>query len=308
MLPVARTKRDTGLRSARTQNRSAAHADAQPGGMAVDLSICLQNLQHGSDQRRWRLLAERLGNAEPDVLLLNEALGWTDNDEELLKRAEADLGLTALRPLPSARSGHHVAILYRPDKLGEPRDYNTDFSDQFEHGVCVGVWALPGLPRPLSVTVTHLSPFSNADAFAEAEKTRWTALRHDKTDEPYAIIGADWNAAPLCGPAPELSRMYTRDRVTRFRDRACAEPNTDIAEYFDRAGFDDAGEVLYHLFDDERHLARTGRSDRIDRFLLTKALRPAVTGGGPLTVPAAAADHDGVSLVIDTALVGPGPR
>lgn len=274
----------------------------------MNVSICLQNLQHGSDQRRWQLLAERMRNAQADVLLLNEALGWADNEEELLRRAELDLGLTALRPLPPAHSGHHVVIMYRPETIGEPADYNTDFSDQFEHGVGVGVWAIPGLPRPLSVTVTHLNPFSNALAFAEAEMTRWTALRHDKTDEPYAVIGADWNAAPLFGPAPELSRMYTRDRVTRFRDRDLKVPNTDVAEYFDRAGFLDAGEVLYHLTGDERHLARTGRSDRIDRFLLTRALRPAVTGGGPLTAPADAADHDGVSLVIDTEVIGAGPR
>lgn len=53
---------------------------------------------------RWPLLAEHLGQAEPDALLLNEALGWTDKSEYLLKRAENDLGMTALRPLPPSRS------------------------------------------------------------------------------------------------------------------------------------------------------------------------------------------------------------
>jgi hypothetical protein len=269
----------------------------------LKLVLALQNVQHGAAAGdRWRLLAGRINRAKPDILLVNEAMGWADNGEELLLRAERDLGMAALRPLPPARSGHHVAILHRPETLGAPQDYRTDFSAQFEHGVGVAVWALPGLPRPLSVTVTHLNPFSNADAFAEAEKTRWTSLRHDKSDAPYAVIGADWNAAPLFGPGPDASLMLARDRVTRFRDRELAEPNTDVAEYLDRAGFDDAGEILYHLAGDERHLARTGKSDRIDRFLVTRALRPAVTGGVLLDTPAGAADHHGLTVTIDTEL------
>ena len=281
----------------------------------MELSVHLQNIQHGAVDKngdRWPLLAQRLGRSNPDVMLLNEALGWTDNDEELLQRAEADLGLTALRPLPPARSGHHVAILYRPETIGAPIEgsYNTDFASQFEHGIAVAAWEL-GLPRPLAICTTHLSPFSSSDALAEAQKARWTALRYGDRkadDHYYSIIGADFNAPPLFGPPADVSRMNALDRASRFRDAECTVPNTDVAEAFARVGFLNAAEILYGLDHDERHLLRTGRSDRIDWFLVTRRLRRAVVRGGRLDTPARAADHDGLNMVIDTGLIDTSPR
>ncbi len=274
------------------------------------LTVALLNLQHGGVDKsgdRWPLIAERLGNAQADVLLLNEALGWADNDEELLKRGERDLGLTALRPLPPARSGHHVVIMYRPGTIGAPLKgtYNTDFADQFEHGVAVAAWDL-GLPRPCAVCTTHLSPFAAADALAEAQKARWTALRYGdrkNDDHYYSVVGADFNAPPLFGPPADVSRMNVLDRASRFRDPGCTIPNTDVAEAFARVGFADTAEILYKEDGDERHRARTGRSDRIDRILVTERLRRAVIRGARLDAPAGAADHDGLDVTIDTELI-----
>lgn len=279
----------------------------------MELSVHLQNVQHGAVDKsgdRWLLLAERLSHAQPDVVLINEALGWVDNGEYLLKRAESDLGMTALRPLPPARSGHHVVIMYRPDTLGTPQDYNIDFAGQFEHGVAVAAWDVE-LPRPLAVCTTHLSPFSPAEALIEAQKARWTALRYadrKQDDHYYSIIGADFNAPPLFKSVADVKRMNLLDRAARFTDAACTSPSTDIAQAFADVGFLDTAEILYEQDNDERHLARTGRSDRIDRILVTGRLRRAVVRGGRLDAPAGAADHDGLSVVIDTALIDTSPR
>lgn len=269
----------------------------------MKLTIALQNLQHGG-QDRWPLLRERFRAARPGVLLLNEALGWLADDEELLRRAEDDLGMTALRPLPPARSGHHVVIMYAPDALPAPADYNVDFADQFEHGVGVAAWDV-GLPRKLSVCTTHLSPFSSLRGLAEAQEARWTALRYgdrQKDDHYYGVIGADFNAPPLFKPVADVSRMNVIDRANRFRDAECTVPNTDIAEAFARAGFVDTSQILHERTRDERYLKRTGKSDRIDWMLVTERLRPAVTGGALLDTPAGAADHHGVLIRIDTDL------
>lgn len=269
----------------------------------------LQNVQHGG-QSRWELLKKRLGRANADVLLLNEALGWLDDDEYLLKQAESDLGLTALRPLPPARSGHHVVIMYRQDTIGAPQDYNVDFATQFEHGVAVAAWDL-GLPRPLAVCTTHLSPFSSLRGLAEAQEARWTALRHgDRAhdDHYYSVIGADFNAPPLYKSVADVSRMNIIDRANRFRDAECSVLNTDIAEAFARVGFIDTAQVLHERTGDERCLARTGKSDRIDWILVTERLRPAVVRGARLDAPAGAADHDGLGVVIDTDLIDTSPR
>jgi len=195
-------------------------------------------------------------------------------------------------------------IMHRPETLGAPKDYNIDFSAQCEHGVAVAGWEV-GLPRLLAVCTTHLSPFSPAEALIEAQKTRWTALRHGdrkKDDHYYAFVGADFNAPPLAGPPADVSRMNVLDRAARFRDAACTIPNTDIAEAFADVGFTDASEILYEQTQDERFLARTGNSDRIDRILVTKRLRSAVVGGELLDTPPDAADHRGVMTRIDTDL------
>lgn len=281
----------------------------------MELSVNLQNIQHGAVDKsgdRWPLLAERLGRATPDVVLINEALGWGDDGEYLLKRAESDLGMTALRPLPLARSGHHVVIMYRPGTIGAPLDdtYNTDFAAQFEHGVAVAAWDI-GLPRPLAICTTHLSPFSPAEALIEAQKARWTSLRYGdrkRDDHYYSIIGADFNSPPLFKSVADAKRMNVLDRAARFADAACTITDTDIAQAFADVGFIDTAELLYEQDKDERHLARTGRSDRIDRILVTERLRRAVVRGARLDAPAGAADHDGLGVTIDTALIDTSER
>lgn len=298
--------RRPGLWSQR-RGKDGISPDGEPAAgenpIMTQITIVLQNLQHGGTDR-WPLLAERLGQAKPDIALLNEALGWTDNDECLLKQAEYDLGMTALRPLPPSRSGHHVVIMYRPETLGAPKDYNIDFSAQCEHGVAVAGWEV-GLPRLLAVCTMHVSPFSPVEALIEAQKARWTALRYGdrkNDDHYYAVLGADFNGPPLAGPPADVSRMNVLDRAARFRDAACTIPNTDIAEAFAEVGFTDASEILDPQAQDERLFARTGRSDRIDRILVTHRLRSAVVGGELLDTPPDAADHRGVLTRIDTDL------
>jgi endonuclease/exonuclease/phosphatase family metal-dependent hydrolase len=277
------------------------------------LTAALLNLQHGGAGKggdRWPLIAERLGNAQADVTLLNEALGWQECDGELLKRAERDLGMTALRPLPPARSGHHVVIMYRPGTLGAPQDYNVDFAAQCEHGMAVAAWDI-GLPRPLAICTAHLSPFSPAEALIEAQKARWTSLRYgdrNNDDHYYSIIGADFNSPPLFRSAADVKRMNVLDRAARFADAAGTIPDTGIARAFADVGFTDTAEILYQQDKDERHLARTGRSDRIDRILVTERLRRAVVRGARLDTPAGAADHDGLDVTIDTDLIDISPR
>jgi hypothetical protein len=76
------------------------------------------------------------------VKKLNEALGWASDGGELLRRAERDLGMTALRPLPPSRSGHYVVIMYRPETLGAPQDYNTDISPRRSSPRYFTAWAI----------------------------------------------------------------------------------------------------------------------------------------------------------------------
>ena len=66
----------------------------------MQISIVLQNLGHGEvrdsegERRdRWPLILERLADAAPDVLLLNECNHWNENGFMRLGRAARDLEL-----------------------------------------------------------------------------------------------------------------------------------------------------------------------------------------------------------------------
>lgn len=265
------------------------------------LTLALQNLEHGGGDR-WPLLRRRLTRLDeaPDLVLLNEAEGWGQGDGALLRRAETDLGMKAL-PLPPSRSGLHVAILYQPDTVGDPVAVYADLSEFFVHGVLAATFDV-GLPLPLAVCTTHLSPFSPMQALIEAELARWTALK--RGSYKYAVIGADFNAPPLYGPAADVDRMTPLDRAARTVVGPGGEilPDTRVAEAFARVGFEDAFALLHMRTGDPQYIARTGQTDRIDRKLVSAHLASAVIAGQLLDTPEKAADHHGVAVTIDTRL------
>ncbi|TMR22487.1 endonuclease/exonuclease/phosphatase family protein [Nonomuraea turkmeniaca] len=268
------------------------------------MTIALQNLSHGASGAsggRWPLLVERLAPVQADVLLLNEAVGWNTDNAAPLTRAADDLGLAAL-PLPASRSGYHVAILYRHDRLGEPVDYCTDFSSELTHGVATAAWQVAGLDAPFGVAVSHLSPFSHTQALIEAEILGFTASRYG----PYSTIGLDANHPPLYGPSADVSRMNAINIARRFKDPLAARPavpNTDVAQSLANDRFSDAFALLHHKTNNPQFLRATGRSDRIDWIMVSEALIAALTDGQLLDTPEGASDHHGVAITLDTDLL-----
>jgi hypothetical protein len=196
----------------------------------VIIRVVLQNLKDGGGQR-WPLLAERINAAEPDLVLLNEADGWTDHG--MLAHAAHGLGLKTL-PLPPSDSGYHVALLYRPT-LGDPFEVCADFSGIVTHGVLVAGWQLPGLAEPLAVCVTHASPFDPIDTLRDTHKAAWTAARYGDN----AVIGGAFNMHPLVGPPPDFTRMSLRDKALRYHDPRAdppRHPRTEVPKPCTTAG------------------------------------------------------------------------
>src|SRR5690349_15977109 len=88
------------------------------------IKIAAQNLQHGAledesgaSADRWPLLAERLRQVEPDVLILNEARGWAHGGHRRLALAQKELGMIAA-PVPPSANDLPTLVLYRPDTMG----------------------------------------------------------------------------------------------------------------------------------------------------------------------------------------------
>lgn len=256
----------------------------------------VQNLKDGG-QDRWDQLAKRINAVRPDLVLLNEALDWAEGEPPMLSRAAHDLGLAPL-PLPPSRTGYHVAIFYKPATIGDPADVCDDFSAEMCHGVLSAAWDV-GLPEPLGVTVTHLSPFSTIDAVRDAQKTGYTASRYGR----YSVIGGGFSYPPLYGPDPDLARMSTLSLARQFKDPLASPPvirNTDVAQSLANDGYHDSFEILHRRTGNARYIARTGRSDRTDWTLVSGALVPAVADGELLDTPEGACEYRGLALTLDT--------
>ncbi|WP_433513808.1 endonuclease/exonuclease/phosphatase family protein [Nonomuraea sp. CA-143628] len=272
----------------------------------MQISIVLQNLGHGGvrdsegERRdRWPLILERLADAAPDVLLLNECNHWDENGFMRLGRAARDLGLEAL-PLSPSRSGYATAMLYRREKLGPWRFWNPDFSDEFTHGMAIAGFDV-GLPSLLTVGVAHITPMSKIKAVIEAETF---AIRGYRAG-PFGVLGADFNHPPF-GSLASPEAMLTYNVARRFKDPLGDPPrvpNTDVAQIMAENGYVDAMVHLYGKTRNDRLLGRTGKSDRIDWILVTSPVAPALVNGRILDTPAEAANHNGVAATLDTDLI-----
>ncbi|MGW2255483.1 endonuclease/exonuclease/phosphatase family protein [Kitasatospora sp. NPDC001660] len=273
----------------------------------MKLTIVVQNLQRGglragdgSPEDRWPLLAERIAKATPDLVLLQEAEGWTDAGHRQLVRAEQDLGLDAL--LAPSRSGRGTALLYRRETLGRRTSWTTDYAaDETHHGFGTAGFPIPGLPTPLAVTSVHLTPYSADRAVAEAD---FAASRTYRLG-PYCILGGDINYPPLAGPDPAWHRMrpYNYGSRTLLSDPALDQqpaPDRRVAWKLAANGLVDVAWHLRQQTDDDDLLRRTGSDDRIDQLWVSAPLAPAIDSYTLLDDPHGASDHHGLAVTLDT--------
>ncbi|WP_205327033.1 endonuclease/exonuclease/phosphatase family protein [Glycomyces sp. YM15] len=295
---------------------------------APTVRFVLQNIAHGGfrltgggqvEDDRWpEGILPRLQSAGPiDVLALNECRGWETETtapdgtvyRPYLERAQKDLGLelagiTRVHTL----EGQPSVILYNPDTMGDLVNFDDRHRDQFYHGYGIATWNTPGLEQPLSLAVCHLDPYDRERSKIEAAKL----ATHAYYNGPYAFLAGDFNSSPITGPDPDIEKMRPYNRANRCDwtlDAATGEriwtPNREVAqrlldyEYYDTA-------VLHHeRTGDMAALARTGKTDRIDWVMASRALRDTVVDYRMLTEPAGASDHMGLAVTLDLAKCAP---
>lgn len=274
----------------------------------MQLRIVAQNLQcgglrneDGATDDRWPLLAKRINAAWPDILLLNEVVGWDDRGHHQAGRAMADLDLD-LVPLPSSRSGFRSAIMYRPETVGRWRRTSHDTAGRTSHGFVAAAFRISGLPVPLTVLAAHLDPVSGDQALIESAAIATHAYRYG----PLAIIGGDMNCAPEAGPEPDYTQMrpYNIAAQTLLTDpadpTAARRPDRRAAWQLRQAGYLDAAWHRYQASGDKALLRRTAHADRIDRFLLAERLGRALRDYETLDTHPDASDHKGIAITVDT--------
>lgn len=292
------------------------------------IRIVLQNIAHGGfrltgtdqvEDDRWpEGLLPRIQSAGPiDVLALNECRSWDQAvsaadgtvHRPYLERAQRDLGLelagiTRVHTL----EGQPSVILYNPDTMGDLVDFDDRHRDQFYHGYGIATWNTPGLEQPLSLGVCHLDPYSRERSVIEAAKLATHGYYHG----PYAFLAGDFNSSPISGPDPDIATMRPYNRANRCDwtlDPATGErnwiPNRAVAQRLLDYGYYDTAVLHHDRTGAPAAFARTGKTDRIDWVLASRALRDTITDYQTLTEPAKASDHAGLAVTLDLAKAAP---
>ncbi|UQA97105.1 endonuclease/exonuclease/phosphatase family protein [Streptomyces halobius] len=256
--------------------------------------------QNGIFEDRWPALAATIQRVQPDILMLQEAEGWPADGHARLIRAEADLEMDGvLAPSPS---GLGPAIFYRRATMGRRTYQNHDYSaHETHHGFETLGWNLPVLPATLPAGSVHLTPYGGPRAESQVSFIGTRVLR---PGVGYAILGGDFNYAPVAGPPPLVGAMRpynkgSRLKVTDPESPGPDEPDRAVAWRIARKGFVDVAWHLYKQTGDEELLRRTATDDRIDWILISFALAPCIVDYG---VVEGGSDHAGVWARLDLSL------
>ncbi len=272
------------------------------------IRLVVQNLAYGAlrdgdgnPEDRWPLHVQRINAVRPDILLLNEVVGWDDSFHRQLGRAMDDLDLDAV-PLPPSRSGYRSALLYRKASVGRWKRYGFDKAGKTTHGFVTASFTVGDLPRPLTFAAGHIDPDSGDQAIAETKAIATRAYRFG----PFAAVGGDWNFPPQDGPAPDYREMrpYNLAARTLLDEHADADveyrPDRRAAWMLRKCGYLDVAWELFQATGDKRLLHRTASDDRIDRIHVSTPLGDAISNYQRLDQPSGASDHDGIAVDIET--------
>jgi hypothetical protein len=272
----------------------------------VDLVIVSQNLQYGAlkdsagrPDDRWGDLREAILEAGPDVVLLQEAVGWRDFGSAQVARAERELKMRL--HIASSGSGGHTVVGHRPDIPWTSHD--DRYSRRTLHGFCQVLLDI-GLDKPLSATSAHLDPYSADAAAQEAQLILSRSYRYGGI----GLIGGDINhlpADPDTDPEPDWETVMPYNRSSRTIPSAPGEPvvgNRVVGKTFRQGALTDVAAYLARLGDGSGRCAPTGHGDiRVDQFHITPALVPALAEYDRLDK--SGSDHHGIRMVLDTDLI-----
>jgi hypothetical protein len=253
----------------------------------MELTIITQSLlpPKPGEPDPWPLVVQRIRDSKliADYVLFNECKGWAADDSALLRRAQKDLGMSAM-PLAASESGLGTLILYRPETVGEPLrvrpataddpgTLNEDRTGRTYHGWSIGFWQLD-LPQPLAVCSYKLTPYSVDAARIEAAYVGSHVFRQGA----YCLGGGDLNFAPADpdNPAPNWQSQYPYNIGSRAISGtpATGEPLADrsVAQQFEDKGLRDVAWELAKATGDRSLLVSTSEFDRIDIGFVTPIL------------------------------------
>jgi endonuclease/exonuclease/phosphatase family metal-dependent hydrolase len=258
------------------------------------LTVMSLNLRYGAGEDRWTGMAPLIREVSPQVLFVQEAVGWADDGDNRLAIAERDLGMRG--QIAPSRTGFHTGILIN-EKALTWGDWNTTYNHTSLHGHAELTVTAPGFPTPLVLISAHLNPYSAALAAGEVSVLIGRAHRTGS----HGIIAGDINHIPPGDLEPPWDEIPAHDRSARsVVEDPVLRANHIVGQTLTRGRLVD---VAAHLADQRNDLslrAWTGHIGKVrtDQAHITEQMVPALVDYW--TVPMAPySDHDGVVVRLD---------
>jgi endonuclease/exonuclease/phosphatase family metal-dependent hydrolase len=246
----------------------------------TQLTIMSVNLHNGAPEPRWSGITEQVRAVNPHVLMLQEAVGWADDDGARLAVAQQDLGMVG--GLAPSRTGFHTGVLVDPAVV-QVEQVVEKYAHVPLHGCREVVVRLHGVPEPVVLISAQLTPYS---AFAAADEARLLVARAHRQRaagklEGLGIVAGDINHVPLGDPAPVWDEVSAPDRAARaVVVDGELRPNYAVGHVFAAGAMTDVAAHLAEQHGDPTLRAITGWAGQVrtDQVHVTAPLVPAVTG------------------------------
>jgi len=188
----------------------------------------------GNDGRRFDAQIKLLNDVNPDIMLVQEMKGFTQNNMKLLFEMEKRIGMRGFIA-PAVHTGQNTGVFVKPPIM--PVSVEID-AEHFHHAVVIATLDVPGTAKPLTVISAHLCPFGYNVRLREA-----AYLINHADDDAFTIVAGDFNSVSSYDPYP----VGLDELPSRFKARyVMPEGSVDksVMRTFYQAGFVD---IAYKL-------------------------------------------------------------
>lgn len=189
----------------------------------------------GQDETRYSAQVELIRNIKPDILIVQEAKGFTDNGSKLLFRHEENTNMRGFIGV-SPYTGQNTGIFVHPSF--KPISVEID-AEHFHHAITILKLYIPEMDAPLTVISAHLCPYGGHVRLQEA-----SYLMNYASTEDYTLVAGDFNSVSPNDPDPD----GLNDLPSHFRTRYVTFDGKSVdrrsLEALHQAGFVDIANLL----------------------------------------------------------------
>ncbi len=185
----------------------------------------------GTDERRFNLQRQVIGEIAPDILLLQECKGFEADGNKRLYEVEQALGMRGF--LAFARStGQHTAVFIGGDVV--PVSFASD-SVHFHHAAALATLRVRGFEQPITFVSVHLCPVGVPMRLVEAAN-----LVAHAAPKGLRLVAGDFNSLSPLDEEPDWTGLPQHFKA-RYTGPDGVRADRRVLETLYSAGFIDIG-------------------------------------------------------------------